>query len=693
MKINKLTLFEVTTRVVIWMFRVFNLGPSRSPKLFYPLLRELERLRKSRGIIFVVSLLKDTRVAFWNYLAGNPRAIQGVRCTQDGIPILFGDLIPLIRRGECPEFLRVLNTILVCTRALSLGTVADTSPITDPLKCVSGDVNKYVKDFWKELGYSHSSKVFRALKWKKFHLTTKVGPNSENDNALFRALSDLTSLDYDTWYCIQRIGGPKISKVMDLLYAGTQKFHVISDWIPFSGWCRLRKLTTIRDKELKVRVIAIGDYWSQTVLLPLHNYLFRVLKKIPQDCTFSQDSAPGKLKGASFYSSIDLSNATDRFPIALIADVLRGVLPEQYIQDWKHLMVGLPFDFNGKMISYSVGNPMGFYSSWASFAVAHHYVIYYCCRECNVSWKDLKYCLLGDDIVITNQQVSDLYKKTIKSLGVDYSAPKTYESTSFYEFAKRLFLKEVEISPFPISGLEEVSGKYYLLTQFFLEAERKCWISINGVPAMVESYLEIVTKLPARFRSKLVNLATIYEHIQRIVRGSENAGELLTRSFRILGYPHTVSNFVARNVLENIAVELFASSNPATQWDEWVKSGKITLNRLESQVRLIGAIEYPDDSEMFTEFCDNLPTVGVVNNISWDFQDLAKEAEGYSNSTNGTWPLLLKATAYPLSSDILSQRSSFLISRTVSKIVKFLKDRAEVLNFYPAEELLRTTPF
>lgn len=44
-------------------------------------------------------------------------------------------------------------------------------------------------------------------------------------------------------------------------------------------------------------------------------------------------------------------------------------------------MVGYPFDIEGKKVSYSVGNPMGFYSSWASFAVAHHYIFYEISRE------------------------------------------------------------------------------------------------------------------------------------------------------------------------------------------------------------------------------------------------------------------------------------------------------------------------
>lgn len=72
-------------------------------------------------------------------------------------------------------------------------------------------------------------------------------------------------------------------------------------------------------------MIAIGDYFSQTVLKPFHTYLFSVLRRIRQDCTFDQSKFQEKLgetKGP-FYS-MDLSNATDRFPIIAISDLLKG---------------------------------------------------------------------------------------------------------------------------------------------------------------------------------------------------------------------------------------------------------------------------------------------------------------------------------------------------------------------------------
>jgi hypothetical protein len=94
---------------------------------------------------------------------------------------------------------------------------------------------------------------------------------------------------------------------------------------------RYRKISYFPDREGKTRVIAIGDYFSQTVLSGLHRYLFRALKKIPQDCTFNQGGFQELLKGAEFYYSVDLTAATDRFPIKVIASFLRGHLPSSYV--------------------------------------------------------------------------------------------------------------------------------------------------------------------------------------------------------------------------------------------------------------------------------------------------------------------------------------------------------------------------
>jgi hypothetical protein len=128
---------------------------------------------------------------------------------------------------------------------------------------------------------------------------------------------------------------------------------------------RFRSLSSFPDKELKVRVVAVLDYFSQAALRPLHSYLFRILKRINHDMTFDQTNFKDilfKSTGGTFVSA-DLSAATDRFPIDLICDVLKGRLPDDFVNAWKDIMVGYPFDYQGSFIYYRTGNPMGAYSS------------------------------------------------------------------------------------------------------------------------------------------------------------------------------------------------------------------------------------------------------------------------------------------------------------------------------------------
>jgi hypothetical protein len=48
------------------------------------------------------------------------------------------------------------------------------------------------------------------------------------------------------------------------------------------------KLSIIKDAELKMRVIAMLDYYSQVILKPIHTHLLSCLRKLPADRTFTQ---------------------------------------------------------------------------------------------------------------------------------------------------------------------------------------------------------------------------------------------------------------------------------------------------------------------------------------------------------------------------------------------------------------------
>jgi hypothetical protein len=298
----------------------------------------------------------------------------------------------------------------------------------------------------------HYGSVPKSIRFKEFHMTSKSGPQG---HALWSSYLDVLCLPDDLKNSINIVGGEKLERLMpkfcDLLsQIGTGFFD---RFMTRKGNGCLRKLALISDKEGKTREVAILDYWSQAALLPLHNFLYRQLDRIPQDCTFNQSKWIGKLiptRGSSFHS-VDLSAATDRFPIVIEREILSVWFGEVFANAWQNIMVSYPFKVpnEDRFIYYRTGNPMGAYSSWATFALAHHFFIWLSCQKTNVSWKRTPYMLLGDDIVIADDKVAHAYKLLLKQWDIPYSEAKTHQSPIGYEFAKQVVVSGKNVSPFP----------------------------------------------------------------------------------------------------------------------------------------------------------------------------------------------------------------------------------------------------
>lgn len=79
----------------------------------------------------------------------------------------------------------------------------------------------------------------------------------------------------------------------------------------------------------KVRVFALIDSISQSVLRPVHDSLFSLIKLIPNDGTFDQDASVARsIEKAQKFGcaySFDLSSATDRLPRSLTGQILENI--------------------------------------------------------------------------------------------------------------------------------------------------------------------------------------------------------------------------------------------------------------------------------------------------------------------------------------------------------------------------------
>lgn len=129
---------------------------------------------------------------------------------------------------------------------------------------------------------------------------------------------------------------------------------------------------------------------------PLHEWLFRILRNIPQDGTFDQMAPILRLqslyanKPNGLFASIDLSSATDRLPISiqvsLLKVLLKDIVPDsqQFAEAWRDILVNrsykipirldlpksqmnkYPYKVPGdipEFVHYAVGQPMGALSS------------------------------------------------------------------------------------------------------------------------------------------------------------------------------------------------------------------------------------------------------------------------------------------------------------------------------------------
>jgi hypothetical protein len=211
----------------------------------------------------------------------------------------------------------------------------------------------------------------------------------------------------------------------------------------------------LQDKAGKTRAISIATYTVNNTLAPLHDALFKTLRRIRQDSTIQDKGIAHILemtkKPDSFICSADLSSATDRLPVALQAYILYRVLKLSGQSEainianlWYILMCSTPFKDpcnEGTYFRYGAGQPMGVYTSWPMLSLTNHIMIrvaYYKARD-----KSLDYLVCGDDTVIGSEKPFLYYESWMNALGVTINRSKSHicrseDPQKVAEFCKRL---------------------------------------------------------------------------------------------------------------------------------------------------------------------------------------------------------------------------------------------------------------
>jgi len=263
----------------------------------------------------------------------------------------------------------------------------------------------------------------------------------------------------------------------------------------------LGRIHSIEEWGGKTRMVAILDYWTQSLLTPLHETVAYFIRRLEQDGTFNQQKIISKVQGwtsdlENKVNSFDLTAATDRIPVSIQVDLLTYLFGSDKLPKlWAKIITDREFmDPSGKLIRYAVGQPMGVKSSFPMLALIHHAIVQLAAIEAKVE-RYSNYVILGDDNVHNNKAVSERYRLLMNSIGVEINNSKSVlQATGMLpaaEICKRVFINGKELTSIPVKALvKTVRFGHLSSTLQTLFVERGLPVSLAMMPEFFAGFID-----------------------------------------------------------------------------------------------------------------------------------------------------------------------------------------------------------
>jgi hypothetical protein len=207
-------------------------------------------------------------------------------------------------------------------------------------------------------------------------------------------------------------------------------------------------LALIQEAGLKLRSAANPHRFYQAALKPLGDALFAVLRTIPQDYTFDQLAGIQDLqdvlsRGHRVWCT-DLSNATDNVPLEFQLQLMSKMgVSSRWLQFFKSCCRGSwVYSKYKKRMKYgrtrwTVGQPLGLYPSFASFALWHHALVQSLYRELDPG-AEMLYGICGDDFWCASEKVLLGYTSFMEMIGAPIQEQKVLAAPATAEFLGRI---------------------------------------------------------------------------------------------------------------------------------------------------------------------------------------------------------------------------------------------------------------
>lgn len=206
----------------------------------------------------------------------------------------------------------------------------------------------------------------------------------------------------------------------------------------------LGEVLVTQEPGFKARFYLQPHLWLQHVLEPMKKALMGYLTVLPWDGTHDQRVADehikARLSSGGLVHSFDLSDATNLFPLDLQMDVLRRIChpDDMRVLEFFEYVARSEYGFEDGVIRWTRGQALGLGPSFPMFALTHGHLL----RYLNGGNHDDKFFVIGDDVVILDNDLADKYRQALDDLELDYSPHKTLVSDQVAEFAGMLFTRK-----------------------------------------------------------------------------------------------------------------------------------------------------------------------------------------------------------------------------------------------------------
>lgn len=669
--------------------------PSDLLKRFYINIKD--KILKS-GWNFSFLYLKECSRLVIKFLSGHPELIiphKGIRVKRDpqGLPVILplGMRNLLIKRNNrsVQFILSLINVFRVfpTVQSFKLSTIVDDF----------NGINQILHPDYTNLAIKEVfNRRFWSLKSLSFLKLETASPHGFK--ALWNCSSDIIALLHNPVSIVNMLLITRFSVINVLLW--TYVILLLCIAIPFAiltyfvhGRMLLGRLGVVKDQAGKGRVIGITNYFFQIMLYPLHSFLFNILRGIKEDGTFDQLMPLNKLINESNngfdYYCFDLSAATDRLPLQLQIYILNQVKP-RFGDKWGELLNIEWLTPNGKSkVKYSVGQPMGAYSSWAMLAITHHVIVKTAALMCG-KHEFSDYALLGDDIVIKNPCVAEAYLFLMNSLGVQINLSKSVISHDFAEFAKNWKGHNgLNYTPIGPGLILRLIRNYYYLGHVFSELFRLEIVTNYG------ACLKILNILPKHLLpGKRLALWSIFGLKGSMFGRSGRDVSFLKKSIAFIFHLRSSESIMTRYLLLNTLWDLQARTyhdNVTKLYNEFsifmpmtleVSSNNWSLRLFEGvsrfyfpgfwvylwafvkdSISLIDsyfALWYKDPSDEWEDFWEMIPESLSVTSVDWTrkrkvaelgskIKNLFKARDFFFNYENETSDLLIRQPSFDMS--------------------------------------------